>query len=96
MGTILGLYLVRPVATRSINLPGSFARIGITGTGCQNPQAGTVVRVCFSRQVDDLRTVAFTTSWETSSELEEQGHAGCWFRVLLIKLGEQCDRQVCP
>ena len=43
MRTSFPLSLVRPGATRSINMPGSFARIVITGTGCQNLLAGTVV-----------------------------------------------------
>lgn len=47
MHTNFLLCLVRPGAIHSIKKLGSFVGIGITGTGCQNPQAGTVVRVCF-------------------------------------------------
>ena len=62
------LSLVRPGAIRSIKISGSFTLIGITGTGCQNPQAGTVVRVCFFGRVDDLRTVASTASQDAPSD----------------------------
>ena len=41
-------------------MSGSFARIDITVTGCQNPLVGTVVRVCFPERVDDLSIVALT------------------------------------
>ena len=77
--------LVRPGATRSINMPGSFARIVITGTGCQNLPAGTVVRVCFSGRVDDLRTVASTVSQDAPSDRENGAARGLLKSVLLSK-----------
>ena len=55
MHTNFLLRLVRPGVIHSIKKFGSFVGIGITGTGCQNPQAGTVVRVCFSGRVDDCQ-----------------------------------------
>lgn len=73
---------------------GSFVGIVTTGTGCQNPQAGTVVRVCFSRQVDDLKAVALTARRRCRRFGEGGWHAGCSCCVLPITRNEFGDGQV--